>query len=57
MDQEVLKYVDRGFSYALVVYLLWERRDLLNAVKTTLDELKSVIGNLATIIKERLLKD
>lgn len=51
---DITQYAREGFSYAVVIYLLWERREVLNAVKETLNSLKESINELITIVKERV---
>jgi len=45
----IATYAEQGFMYALVLYLLWERRDFLKGLKPTLDK-------IVLLIEERLPK-
>lgn len=51
MEELIVKYADKGFAYALVVYLLWRDRDVIVGFR---DELASVRVEV-TQLKESLL--
>lgn len=45
-------YVDKGFAYALVVYLLWRDRDLMTALRTEMAAVRSEFSS----VKENLIR-
>lgn len=51
------QYVDKGFVYALCIYLLWMHKDLLTGFKSSIDKLSSLVDKLTTVIDERIKKD
>lgn len=51
MEELIAKYADKGFAYALVVYLLWRDRDVIVGFR---NELASVRVEV-TQLKESLL--
>lgn len=51
---DLSQYIREGFSYAIVVYLLWERREAINAVKDAINKLNDSILELTTLVRDRL---
>ena len=43
MEDALLKYADRGFSYLLVLILLWRDKEVITGFKASLDGLKEAI--------------
>ena len=51
MEEIVLKYIDRGFCYALVIYLLMRDKEVISQFRHELHELKLAILELAAKYK------
>lgn len=54
MEELVAKYATVGFSYAICVYLLWERRMEHASFRLILGELVTVVKGLDQLIRDRV---
>jgi hypothetical protein len=54
MEDVIIRYADRCFSYAMVVWLLYERKDVTTAVKESINQLTLAVSKLSTLIDERI---
>lgn len=52
MEDAILKYADRGFSYLLVIILLWRDKEVITSFRKTLEDLKLAILELAAKTKK-----